>query len=367
MLSGKISKMTTSVVNIGMKNLSRSVSTVTLGNYTQNIFDQSDMSSCKNHVKNKKIATIGYGPQGRAQSQNLRDNGFDVCIGVRKGRSFDLALEDGWVEGRNLFEVEEACDKGDIIQYLLSDAGQMRQWHNIKKYLTSGKTLYFSHGFSIVNGVTTGVIPPNDIDVIMVAPKGPGGLLREKMLNQDGIVASIAVENDHTGNAFDTCLGIAHGIGASACFETTFTKETNSDLFGECSNLMGGIEGVVQAGFEELIRRGHSPLEAGYEVIEEGFNCLYQMVNDKGMDWMFRNCSATAQRGALEWKDKYKEANAVVAKQLYDSVESGEHARMILEETSKNDYRETLEQELEKIDESLAWQTAKVIRDHRIR
>ena len=221
-------------------------------------------------LKDKTISVIGYGVQGPGQSLNLKDNGFNVIIGQRKNsRSWDKAIDDGWIEGENLFEIEEACKKGSIIQYLLSDAGQIQMWPTIKKYLTKGKTLYFSHGFGITYKEQTNIIPPNDIDVILVAPKGSGTSLRRLFVEGNGLNSSFAIYQDHTGNARDNVIALGIGVGSGYLFETTFKKEVYSDLTGERGTLMGAIQGLFAAQYDILRKKGHSPSEAFNETVEE--------------------------------------------------------------------------------------------------
>jgi len=163
-------------------------------------------------MKNETIAVIGYGVQGPGQALNLKDNGFNVIIGQRKdSKTWGKAVADGWVPGKTLFEIEEACEKGTVIQYLLSDAAQIKLWDTVKKYLTPGKTLYFSHGFGVTYKDKTGIIPPKDVDVILVAPKGSGTSLRRMFLEGRGLNSSFAIYQDATGKAKDkvVSLGIA--------------------------------------------------------------------------------------------------------------------------------------------------------------
>ena len=260
-------------------------------------------------LKDKTISVIGYGVQGPGQSLNLKDNGFNVIIGQRKNsRSWDKAIDDGWIEGENLFEIEEACKRGSIIQYLLSDAGQIQMWPIIKKYLTKGKTLYFSHGFGITYKEQTNIIPPSDIDVILVAPKGSGTSLRRLFVEGNGLNSSFAIYQDHTGNARDNVIALGIGVGSGYLFETTFKKEVYSDLTGERGTLMGAIQGLFAAQYDILRKKGHSPSEAFNETVEEATQSLYPLIAENGMDWMYANCSTTAQRGALDWWKKFRDA-----------------------------------------------------------
>lgn len=314
-------------------------------------------------LKDKTISVIGYGVQGPGQSLNLKDNGFNVIIGQRKNsRSWDKAIDDGWIEGENLFEIEEACKRGSIIQYLLSDAGQIQMWPTIKKYLTKGKTLYFSHGFGITYKEQTNIIPPNDIDVILVAPKGSGTSLRRLFVEGNGLNSSFAIYQDHTGNARDNVIALGIGVGSGYLFETTFKKEVYSDLTGERGTLMGAIQGLFAAQYDILRKKGHSPSEAFNETVEEATQSLYPLIAENGMDWMYANCSTTAQRGALDWWKKFRDAVYPVFEDLYDSVKKGAETRITIEANQKSDYRESLEKELDELRESEIWKTGKEVR-----
>jgi ketol-acid reductoisomerase len=309
------------------------------------------------------IAVLGYGVQGRGQSLNLKDNGVNVVIGLReKGRSWDLAQEDGWVPGKTLFSLEEAAQRGSIIQYLLSDAGQKEHWPRLKPLLTAGKALYFSHGFSIVYSDQTGVIPAKDIDVILVAPKGSGTTVRRLFLEGKGINASYAIHQDASGRALDRCLACGIAIGSGYLFETTFQKEVFSDLTGERGVLMGAIYGLWLAQYEVLRQNGHSPTEAFNETVEEATQSLYPLIAENGMDWMYANCSATAQRGALDWFTRFRDAARPVFEELYAKVKAGDETRRVLETNSKPDYRQQLEKELKAIADSEMWQAGNVVR-----
>ncbi|MBX3398900.1 MAG: ketol-acid reductoisomerase [Gemmataceae bacterium] len=309
------------------------------------------------------VAVLGYGVQGRGQSLNMRDNGVKVIVGQRKGgKAYDLCLEDGWVPGKTLFEPEEAAAMGTVIQYLLSDAGQKDMWPKLKPHLTKGKALYFSHGFSIVYKDQTGVVPPPDIDVILVAPKGSGTTVRRLFLEGRGINSSFAIHQDATGKARERCLALGVAIGSGYLFETTFQKEVFSDLTGERGVLMGAIYGLWLAQYEVLRANGHSPSEAFNETVEEATQSLYPLIGERGMDWMYANCSTTAQRGALDWFKRFRDASKPVFEQLYQSVASGEETRRTLEANSKPDYREGLEKELKEIAESEMWKAGAVVR-----
>ena len=277
-------------------------------------------------LKDEVIAVIGYGVQGPGQACNLRDNGFNVIVGQRQGKTYDKAVADGWVPGKTLFSIEEAAEKGTILCMLLSDAGQMQQWPTIKQYLKPGKTLYYSHGFAINWSDRTGVVPPKDVDVIMVAPKGSGTSLRTMFCEGRGLNCSYAVYQDATGKAKEKTLAFGIGIGAGYLFETTFQREATSDLTGERGSLMGAIQGLLLAQYEVLRENGHTPSEAFNETVEELTQSLGPLFGAKGMDWMYANCSTTAQRGALDWAPRFHDAIKPVMEWLYYSVKTGNEA-----------------------------------------
>lgn len=313
-------------------------------------------------LKDETIAVLGYGVQGPGQSMNLRDNGFNVIVGQRQGKTFEKAINDGWKPGETLFSIEEACEKGTIIMCLLSDAAVMSVWPTIKKHLTPGKALYFSHGFAITWSDRTGCVPPADVDVIMVAPKGSGTSLRTMFLEGRGVNSSYAIYQDVIGKAFDRTLALGIGIGSGYLFETTFQREAISDLTGERGSLMGAIQGLFQAQYEVLRENGHTPSEAFNETVEELTQSLMPLFAEKGMDWMYANCSTTAQRGALDWMTPFHDAIKPVMQRLYQSVKSGNEAQISIDSNSKPDYREKLNEELREMRESEMWQTAVTVR-----
>ncbi len=313
-------------------------------------------------LKNETIAIIGYGVQGPGQSLNLRDNGFNVIIGQRPGKTFDKAINDGWIPGETLFSIEEACARASIIMCLLSDAAVLQQWPVIKQNLNPGKALYFSHGFAIAWPERTGVILPEGVDVIMVAPKGSGASVRSMFLEGRGINSSYAVEQDATGRALDRTLALGIGIGSGYLFETTFRREAVSDLTGERGSLMGAIQGLFLAQYEVLREHGHTPSEAFNETIEELTQSLMPLFAAKGMDWMYANCSTTAQRGALDWMTPFHDAIKPVMEKLYASVECGEEAQRSIDSNSTPDYRIKLEKELELLRNSEMWQAGATVR-----
>jgi ketol-acid reductoisomerase len=341
---------------------------IQIGNTTETVVERADYppERIKTILGPETVAILGYGVQGRGQSLNMKDNGVKVVIGLRDtGRGWDLAQQDGWVPGKTLFSLEEAAQRGTVIQYLLSDAGQKEFWPTLKPHLTAGKALYFSHGFSIAYKEQTGVVPPKDIDVILVAPKGSGTTVRRLFLEGRGINSSFAVFQDATGRARDRCLALGIAIGSGYLFETTFQKEVFSDLTGERGVLMGAIYGLWLAQYEVLREHGHSPSEAFNETVEEATQSLYPLIAENGMDWMYANCSTTAQRGALDWFAKFRDASKPVFEELYQKVAAGEETKRVLEANSRKDYRAQLEKELKAIADSEMWQAGGVVRSLR--
>ena len=316
-------------------------------------------------LKHETIAVIGYGIQGPGQAGNLRDNGFNVIVGQRPGTTYDKAVADGWVPGETLFSIEEAAHRGTIVCMLLSDAGQIAAWPTIKPHLTAGKTLYYSHGFDINWSNRTGVVPPADIDVILVAPKGSGTSLRTMFLEGRGLNCSYAVYQDVSGRAEEKTLAFGIGIGAGYLFKTTFEREAVSDLTGERGSLMGAIEGLFEAQYEVLRANGHSPSEAFNETVEELTQSLMPLVGAKGMDWMYANCSTTAQRGALDWAPRFRDAVKPVIEELYRSVKDGHEAQVSIDSNSKPDYREGLNKELEAMRNKEMWRAGATVRQLR--
>lgn len=334
------------------------------GGVIENVMTREEfpLEKAREILKDETIAVIGYGVQGPGQSLNLRDNGFNVIVGQRKSKTYDKAIKDGWVPGKTLFSIEEACEKATIIMCLLSDAAVMSVWPTMKPYLTAGKALYFSHGFAITWNDRTGVVPPKDIDVIMVAPKGSGTSLRSMFLEGRGLNSSYAIYQDATGRALDRTLALGIGIGSGYLFETTFVREATSDLTGERGSLMGAIQGLMQAQYEVLRENGHTPSEAFNETVEELTQSLMPLFAKNGMDWMYANCSTTAQRGALDWMVPFRDAIKPVVEKLYQSVKSGNEAQIAIDANSSPDYRDKLNAELKALRESEMWQTAVTVR-----
>ncbi len=324
------------------------------------------LSKAQQVLKHETVAVLGYGVQGPGQSLNMRDNGIRVIVGQRKNTpTWDKALKDGWVPGETLFPLEEACAKGTIIEYLLSDAGQKEFWPKLKPSLTEGKTLFFSHGFSITYRDLSGVIPPKNVDVILVAPKGSGLSLRRNFLEGSGINSSYAVFQDYSGKAKEKTLALGIAMGSGYLFPTTFENEVFSDLVGERGVLMGAIAGIMEAQYNELRKHGHSPSEAFNETVEEFTQSLIKLAAEKGMDWLYANCSTTAQRGALDWKGKFRDAVAPLFSQLYQRVADGTEARIVLEKNTQPDYRQKLDAELAQMRNSEMWQAGEKVRELR--
>ncbi len=317
-------------------------------------------------LKDETIAILGYGVQGPAQALNLRDNGFSTIIGQMEGDAYwEKAIADGFVPGETLFPIEEAAKRGTIIKELLSDAGQVATWPKVKECLNEGDALYFSHGFAIVYKDQTGVIPPENIDVILVAPKGSGTNVRRNFLDGSGINSSYAVHQDFTGRAKERTLALGIAIGSGYLFPTTFESEVYSDLTGERGVLMGCLAGTMEAQYNILRKNGHSPSEAFNETVEELTQSLIRLVGENGMDWMFANCSGTAQRGALDWSPKFRDAVTPVFEDLYDRVKTGKETERVLEANGAPDYLEKLRAELDEIKNSEMWKAGEAVRSLR--
>ncbi len=317
-------------------------------------------------LQDEVVAVLGYGVQGPAQALNMRENGIHVIVGQNpNSKSWDKAVADGWKPGESLFNLEEAAERGTVIQYLVSDAGQKLMWPKIQLHLKPGDALYFSHGFSVVYRDQTGVIPPAYVDVILVAPKGSGRSVRLNFLNGSGINSSFAIEQDYTGRARERALALGIAIGSGYLFPTTFKHEVYSDLTGERGVLMGALTGMMEAQYATLRTHGHSPSEAFNETVEELTQSLIRLVAENGMDWMYGNCSTTAQRGALDWRHEFRHAVEPVFERLYQSVASGEETRIVLDANSAPDYKTRLNAELDEMGKSEIWQTGKVVRSLR--
>jgi ketol-acid reductoisomerase len=321
------------------------------------------VSKAKRVLANDTIAIVGYGVQGPGQALNLRDSGFNVIVGQRKNSpSWDKAVAQGWKPNETLFEIDEACKRATYIQFLLSDAGQIYGWNAVKPHLTKGKTLGFSHGFGITFSDQTGIYPPKDIDVVLVAPKGSGTSLRRLFLQSKGLNSSYAIYQNATGKALERVLAYGVGIGTGYLFETDFKREVYSDLTGERGILMGAIAGLFEAQYNVLRNHGHTPSEAFNETVEELTQSLMPLVAENGMDWMYSNCSTTAQRGALDWRHKFRDNNVPLFEELYQSVKSGKEAQIAITSGQRTDYREQLAKELAELRESELWRTGQTVR-----
>jgi len=324
------------------------------------------MDKARDVLKDETVAVLGYGVQGPGQAMNMRDNDIRVIVGQRKGgQSWKKAIDDGFVPGKTLFPLEDAAERGTIIQFLVSDAGQAATWPKIRPCLKEGDALFFSHGFSIVYQEQTRVNPPENVDVIMVAPKGSGRTVRSNFLAGSGINSSYAVFQDYTGRAKERTLAIGIALGSGYLFPTTFLNEVHSDLVGERGVLMGCLAGVMEAQYNILRKHGHTPSEAFNETVEELTQSLIRLVAENGMDWMYENCSTTAQRGALDWRHKFRDAVAPLFEKLYESVVSGEETRIVLKANSAPDYMEKLRKELDEIRLSEMWKAGTAVRSLR--
>lgn len=341
---------------------------INFGGTVENVVTREEfpLDKAQEVLKDETVAVIGYGVQGPGQALNQKDNGIRVIVGQRKNsKSWDKAVADGFVPGETLFEIEEALQKGTIICYLLSDAAQIQLWPTVKAHLTPGKALYFSHGFGVTFNEQSGIIPPADVDVFLVAPKGSGTSLRRLFLEGRGLNSSFAIYQDATGKARDRVIALGIAIGSGYLFETDFRREVYSDLTGERGTLMGAIQGIFAAQYQVLRDNGHSPSEAFNETVEELTQSLMPLVAENGMDWMYANCSTTAQRGALDWWKKFRDATAPVFKELYDHVASGKESQRSIDSNSQPDYREKLEVELRELRDSELWQAGAAVRSLR--
>jgi ketol-acid reductoisomerase len=338
---------------------------INFGGVRENVITSEEftLEKAREVLKDETVAVLGYGVQGPGQAMNMQDNGIRVIVGQREGgASWDKAVQDGFVPGETLFPLAEAAERGTILQYLVSDAGQVATWPQVKAELKPGDALYFSHGFAVTYRDQTGVVPPKDVDVILVAPKGSGRTVRTNFLDGSGINASYAVFQDATGRAEERALATGIAIGSGYLFPTTFEKEVFSDLVGERGVLMGCLAGVMEAQYGLLRKHGHSPSEAFNETVEELTQSLIRLVAENGMDWMYANCSTTSQRGALDWRHRFREAVTPVFDELYESVATGKETGIVLRANSAPDYRERLQEELDEIHESEMWRAGAAVR-----
>jgi len=338
---------------------------IDFGGVTEEVItaDEFPLQKAREILAKETVTILGYGVQGPGQALNLRDNGIRIIIGQRENSgSWDRAVADGFVPGETLFPIEEAARRGTVVQFLLSDAGQVETWPKVKAALNEGDALYFSHGFGVVYRDQTGIVAPSDVDVILVAPKGSGRTVRRNFLDGSGINSSFAIHQDYTGRARERTLALGIAIGSGYLFPTTFEKEVHSDLTGERGVLMGCLAGVMEAQYNLLRKHGHSPSEAFNETVEELTQSLIRLVAENGMDWMFANCSTTAQRGALDWAPRFRDAVKPVFDELYENVVSGRETRRVLDANSAPDYRQKLQKELEAIKNSEMWQAGAAVR-----
>ncbi|OJJ80095.1 Ketol-acid reductoisomerase [Aspergillus glaucus CBS 516.65] len=346
----------------------RGLKSITFADSTETVYEREDWprEKLQEFFKNDTLALIGYGSQGHGQGLNLRDQGLNVVVGVRKdGASWKEAVQDGWVPGKNLFDVDTAVEKGTVVMNLLSDAAQSETWPALKPKITKGKTLYFSHGFSPVFKDLTKVDVPEDVDVILVAPKGSGRTVRTLFREGRGINSSIAVFQDVTGQAKEKAIAMGVAVGSGYLYETTFQKEVYSDLYGERGCLMGGIHGMFLAQYEVLRERGHSPSEAFNETVEEATQSLYPLIGGNGMDWMYAACSTTARRGAIDWSSRFRDNLKPLFNELYDRVQDGTETQRSLDYNSQKDYREKYEKEMQEIRDLEIWRAGKAVRSLR--
>ena len=338
------------------------------GGVTEEVITSEEFSlqKAREVLADEIVAILGYGVQGPGQALNMRDNGIRVVVGQRQGsESWDRAVADGFVPGETLLPLDEAARMGTVVQYLLSDAGQVALWPQIKECLNPGDALYFSHGFSIVYRDQTNIVPPENVDVVLVAPKGSGRTVRTNFLDGSGINSSFAVHQDYTGRAKERTLALGIAIGSGYLFPTTFANEVYSDLTGERGVLMGCLAGVMEAQYNLLRKHGHTPSEAFNETVEELTQSLIRLVAENGMDWMFGNCSTTAQRGALDWAPRFRDAVVPLFDELYENVLSGKETKRVLDANSAPDYRQKLQTELDAIKNSEMWQAGAVVRSLR--
>ncbi|TCD63763.1 Bifunctional acetohydroxyacid reductoisomerase [Steccherinum ochraceum] len=362
------SAVAASTPRAAVQSSTRGIKTLDFAGTKETVYERSDwpLAKLQDYFKNDTLALIGYGSQGHGQGLNARDNGVNVIVGVREGgESWKQAIEDGWVPGETLFPIEEAINRGTIIMNLLSDAAQSQTWPTVAPLITKGKTLYFSHGFSVVYKDDTHVIPPKDVDVILVAPKGSGRTVRTLFKEGRGINSSVAVWQDVTGKAKEKAVAIGVAIGSGYMYETTFEKEVYSDLYGERGVLMGAIQGLFLAQYKVLRANGHSPSEAFNETVEEATQSLYPLIGQYGMDYMYNACSTTARRGALDWAPIFEKTNLPVFEKLYESVKNGTETRKSLEFNGRDTYRQDLAKELKEIDDQEIWRAGKVVRSLR--
>lgn len=283
-------------------------------------------------LEGKTIAVIGYGSQGHSQAQNLRDSGFKVIIGLRSGRSWNQAEQDGF----QVFPVAEAVAQADLVQILLPDETQGKVYkEDIEPNLKKGAALFFSHGFNIHFGQ---IKPPADVDVVMVAPKGPGHLVRRVFVEGFGVPGLIAVEQNASGQAKEIGLAYASGVGATRAgvIETTFREETETDLFGEQAVLCGGTAELVKAGFETLVEAGYKPEIAYFECLHE-LKLIVDLMYEGGLEYMRYSISDTAEFGDYNTGKRIVNENTKAEmKKVLAEIQDGTFARNWILENQSN-------------------------------
>ena len=321
-----------------------------------------DKDASLDPIKDKTIAVLGYGSQGHAWALNLRDSGLKVIVGLeREGKSWEQAKKDGF----NPVHTEEAVKNADIIVFLIPDMVQRTVYlEKVKPYLRAGNDLVFAHGFNIHYRL---IEPPKDVDVYMIAPKGPGPLVREYFVKGGGVPALVAVHQDYSGMALQKALAIAKGIGATRAgvIETTFKEETETDLFGEQVDLVGGITQLMRYAFQVLVEAGYQPEIAYYETINE-MKMIVDLIYEKGFLGMFKAVSDTAKYGGLT-SGKYVIDESVKKrmKEVLDRIRSGEFANQWIEEYGRG--APTIKQGLEELENSLEEKVGREVREISLR
>jgi ketol-acid reductoisomerase len=321
------------------------------------------------------VAILGYGPQGQGQGLNLRDNGFNVFLGLRERYSeegeektgWEKALEDGWKPEKNLFSIEEAASRGVIVADLISDAGQVSTWEKIKPHLTRGKAFYVSHGMSIHFHEQTRIVPPDGVDVIMVAPKGAGSTVRSNFINGSGINSSFAVERNYTGSAPDRVKAMGRGIGSGYMFETTAAREAISDHFGERFVLLGGTAAAAEGSYQKEACHPISSELAFAESSEQLTQVIIPLIGKGGAGVIYEQAKASSKlETLLAHQVAALQACRPTVRRLYEDVDSGKEAATALRENSAPDYRERLRRELDELDGAEIWQAGTRVRKMRL-